>query len=185
MEIDDADDRRMRATRALMDKGAQGQLGKERKAWRDRKCEKMHKWIADLEPAPNFKPFWCIICPNRTKNGRVRISRTKGMLVDLKLLTTRATRARTRTRTSRTQAGRWCRFWKWARSSSSSCYSFRMIYSVSQWNRHLSRSSGTLATHSQWSTVCLGKIAISLGRLILLLLIQNDLQCVSVKSPSL
>ena len=32
LEIDDADDRRMRATCALMDKGAQGQLGKERKA---------------------------------------------------------------------------------------------------------------------------------------------------------
>ena len=62
----EGDDRRVRATRTLMDKGAQGQLGNERKAWRDRKSEKMHKWIADLESAPNFKPFWCI------KNGRVR-----------------------------------------------------------------------------------------------------------------
>ena len=60
-----------------------------------------------------------------------------------------------------------------------------MIYSVSRWNCHLSRSSGTLATHSEWSTVCLGEIAISLGRLVLLLLIQNDLQCVSVKPLSL
>ena len=32
LEIADADDRRVRATRALMDKGAQGQLGKERQA---------------------------------------------------------------------------------------------------------------------------------------------------------
>ena len=60
-----------------------------------------------------------------------------------------------------------------------------MIYSVSRRNCHLSRSSGTLATHSEWSTVCLGETAISLGRLVLLLLIQNDLQCVSVKPSSL
>ena len=40
LEIDDADDRRMRATRALMDKGAQGQLGKERKAWEEGKSKK-------------------------------------------------------------------------------------------------------------------------------------------------
>ena len=60
-----------------------------------------------------------------------------------------------------------------------------MIYSVSQGNRYPSRSSGTLATHSEQSTVRLGEIAISIGRLVLLLLIQNDLQCVSVKSPSL
>ena len=53
-----------------------------------------------------------------------------------------------------------------------------MIYRVSRWNRHLSRSSGTLATYSEWFTVCLGEIAISLGRLVLLLLIQNGLQCV-------
>ena len=60
-----------------------------------------------------------------------------------------------------------------------------MIYSVSRWNRHLSRSSGTLATDSYWSTVCLGGIAISLDYLVRLILIQNVLQCVSVKSPSL
>ena len=39
LEIDDADDRRMRATRTLMDKGAQGQLGKERKAWKEGKSK--------------------------------------------------------------------------------------------------------------------------------------------------
>ena len=60
-----------------------------------------------------------------------------------------------------------------------------MVFSVSWWNRHLPRSSGTLATHSYWCTVCLGEITISLGRLVLLLPIQNVLQCVSVKSPSL
>ena len=61
------------------EQGHSGATGKERKAWRDRKSEKMHKWIADLEPAPNFKPFWCIICPNWTKNGRVRFSRVLAM----------------------------------------------------------------------------------------------------------
>ena len=66
-----------------------------------------------------------------------------------------------------------------------SCYSFIFVYSVSWWNCRFSRSSGTLATHSEWSTVCLGEIAISLGRLALLQLIQNDLQCDSVKSPAL
>ena len=40
LEIDDADDRRMRATRAFMDKGAQGQLGKKRKAWEEGKSKK-------------------------------------------------------------------------------------------------------------------------------------------------
>ena len=37
------------------------------------------------------------------------------------------------------------------------CYAFRMIYSVSQWNPSPSSSSGTLPTHSEWSTVCLGE----------------------------
>ena len=41
-------------------------------------------------------------------------------------------------------------------------------------------SSGALATHSYWSTVCLGEFAIFLGRLVLLLLIHIGLQCVSV-----
>ena len=40
LEIGDADDRRMRATRALMDKDTQGQLGKERKAWGEGKSKK-------------------------------------------------------------------------------------------------------------------------------------------------
>ena len=40
LEIDNADDRRMRAARALMDKGTQGQLGKERKAWGEEKSKK-------------------------------------------------------------------------------------------------------------------------------------------------
>ena len=39
VQIDDADDRRMRATHALMDKGAHGQLGKERKAWEEGKSK--------------------------------------------------------------------------------------------------------------------------------------------------
>ena len=43
MEIADADDRLVCATRPLMDKGAQRQLGKERKAWGDRKSEKNAK----------------------------------------------------------------------------------------------------------------------------------------------
>ena len=64
-----------------MDKDTHRQLGKERKVLGDRKCEKMHKQIADLKSAPNFKPFWCIICPNRIKNGRVRISRALAMLI--------------------------------------------------------------------------------------------------------
>ena len=34
---------------------------------------KMHKWTADLESALNFKPFWCITCPNRTKIDQVMI----------------------------------------------------------------------------------------------------------------
>ena len=40
-----------------MDKDTQRQLGKERKAYGDRKREKRHKRIADLKSAPNFKPF--------------------------------------------------------------------------------------------------------------------------------
>ena len=83
-----------------------------------------------------------------------------------------------------------------------SCYSLKLIYSVSgwiwyfsrppgtlatdtQWSKICLRLSGTLATHSEWYTVCLGEIATSLGRLVLLLLIQNVLQCVPVKSPTL
>ena len=46
-------------------------------------------------------------------------------------------------------------------------------------------SPGTFATHSEWSTVCLSEIAFSLGRVVLLLHIQNGLQCVSVKCSSL
>ena len=66
-----------------------------------------------------------------------------------------------------------------------SCYLFIFIYSVSHRNCHIYRLSGTHATHSYCSTVYLGEIAVSLGRLALLQLIQNDLQCDSVKSPAL
>ena len=63
-----------------------------------------------------------------------------------------------------------------------SCYAYRLTYSVSRWNWHLSRSPCTLAILSDWPTVCIGEITISLGCLMFLLLVQIDLQCVSVKS---
>ena len=67
MEID----QQVRATRARMEKGTQGQLERKERLGEIGKVKKMQKWIADLESAPNFKPFWCIICPNRTKIDRV------------------------------------------------------------------------------------------------------------------
>ena len=48
-----------------------------------------------------------------------------------------------------------------------------------------SGTTATLATHSSCPRVCLGEFGTSLGHLVFLLLIENDLQCVSVKSPSL
>ena len=61
------------------------------------------------------------------------------------------------------------------------CYPFRLIYSVSWWNRHLSITTGSLAIHSDWSTVCPGEVVFSLSSLVPLLSTQTGLQCVSVK----
>ena len=66
-----------------------------------------------------------------------------------------------------------------------SSYAFKLIYSLSRWNCLLSITTGSLAIHSDWSTVCLGEVAVSLSPLVLLLSIQTDLQSFSVKLPSL
>ena len=66
-----------------------------------------------------------------------------------------------------------------------SWWNLHLIYIMSRWNCNLFVFSGYLSIHSDWSTVCLGEIVVSLSPLATFLSIQTDLQCVSVKLPSL